>query len=60
VQAAARALKNKFPHVLIEGSGGIRLETITAFVCDEVDILSIGALTQAITPLDFSLKIRKN
>jgi len=58
LKATAARLKGEFPHVLLEGSGGIRLETIADFFCPHIDVISIGRLTQSLDPLDFSLKIQ--
>jgi nicotinate-nucleotide pyrophosphorylase (carboxylating) len=56
---AARKLKAAFPHALIEGSGGITLETLPEYFIDDVDVLSMGNLTQGVPHIDFSLKIDK-
>ena len=53
----AKSLKEKFPHVLIEASGGITTETMPQFLSEHVDIVSQGKLTQGYSCLDFSLKI---
>jgi nicotinate-nucleotide pyrophosphorylase (carboxylating) len=51
-------LKEKHPHVLIEASGGITIETMPDFLSPHVDIVSQGRLTQGYPCLDFSLKIK--
>jgi len=53
----ARKLKGKYPHILIEGSGGITLETLSEYFDEAVDILSMGSLTQGVPHIDFSLKV---
>ena len=55
-QVTAR-LKQEFPAVLIEASGGITAETMHEYMGDAVDIISRGSLTQDYACLDFSLKI---
>eukprot|EP00499_Haloplacidia_sp_CaronLabIsolate_P009597 CAMPEP_0196776542 /NCGR_PEP_ID=MMETSP1104-20130614/4690_1 /TAXON_ID=33652 /ORGANISM="Cafeteria sp., Strain Caron Lab Isolate" /LENGTH=296 /DNA_ID=CAMNT_0042146711 /DNA_START=28 /DNA_END=918 /DNA_ORIENTATION=+ len=55
--ATARQLKARFPHVLIEGSGGIRADTIAQFFSPHVDVLSLGSLTQGYAAVDFSMKV---
>lgn len=40
----------------IESSGGINLETVTAYARCGVDYISVGALTHHIKSLDISLK----
>lgn len=53
----AATLKEKYPHVLIEASGGITTETMSSYLSDHVDILSQGKLTQGYKCIDYSLKI---
>ena len=55
----APLLKKKFPHLLIEASGGVTKANIRGYLNDNVDIVSCGALTQGYSCLDFSLKINK-
>jgi len=57
-QVASR-IKAKWPHVIIEASGGITLETMPSFFGPAVDIISQGALTNGYDTLDFSLKVPK-
>jgi nicotinate-nucleotide pyrophosphorylase (carboxylating) len=56
-KADGSALKKKFPHILIELSGGIRLDNIRNFFLPEVDVISVGALTHGYGVADFSLKV---
>mmetsp|Transcript_10772 Transcript_10772/g.35703 ORF Transcript_10772/g.35703 Transcript_10772/m.35703 type:complete len:293 (+) Transcript_10772:19-897(+) len=55
----AQKIKAKFPNVLIEASGGITLDTLTDFLSEHTDIVSMGSLTQGYACLDFSLKLPK-
>lgn len=57
---AAREIKSKFPHVTIEVSGGINLKTVGDYMDENIDVLSVGALTQGVPNVDISLKIKKN
>ena len=41
----------------IEASGGIREHTISGFLSPNVDVISMGALTQGYDTVDFSLKL---
>ena len=43
---------------LIEASGGINLETVSAFAATGVDIISVGALTHSARALDLGLDAR--
>jgi nicotinate-nucleotide pyrophosphorylase (carboxylating) len=58
LQKDASTFKKKYPHVLVEASGGITTETMPAFLCSHVDIVSQGKLTQGYPCVDFSLKIQ--
>lgn len=53
----AATLKEKFPYLLIEASGGITTETMPKYLSEHVDIVSQGKLTQGYACLDYSLKI---
>eukprot|EP01134_Creolimax_fragrantissima_P006318 CFRG6318T1 len=55
--AAAATLKAEYPHRLIEASGGITEQSIANYFCKDVDIISLGSLTQGVSFVDFSLKI---
>lgn len=57
LKSSAMSLKEKYPHVLVEASGGITIETMAEFLSEHVDIVSQGKLTQGYSCLDFSLKI---
>lgn len=52
-------IKERFPHALIEVSGGITESSISEYVFDKhsIDIISMGSLTQDMHHVDFSLKI---
>lgn len=54
---AAQSIKSRFPHIMLEGSGGITLDVLRAYFCPEADVLSLSVNKYA-TPLDLSLKIR--
>jgi nicotinate-nucleotide pyrophosphorylase (carboxylating) len=46
--------------VLVEASGGITVDNIADYFCDELDVISLGWLTQGVPHVDFSLKIQKD
>lgn len=54
---AVPEIKSKFPHVIIEMSGGIHEGTVSDFAVDGVDIVSIGLITHGPPPVDISMKI---
>jgi len=55
----AAELKSRWPHIIIEASGGITSETMAEYFSPAVDIISQGALTNGYNTLDFSLKVPK-
>ena len=59
LKVVAAELKEKWPHIIIEASGGITLETMPDYFGPHVDIISQGALTNGYDTLDFSLKVPK-
>lgn len=56
----AKSIKEKFPNVLVEASGGITEQTLVNYLDDNVDIISLSRLTQGYETVDFSLKIKKD
>jgi len=58
MKETATNLKKKFPHALIEASGGVTLENLNEYFSDSVDVISMGNLTQGVPHVDFSLKIK--
>ncbi|XP_058035452.1 nicotinate-nucleotide pyrophosphorylase [carboxylating] [Ahaetulla prasina] len=56
----ASTIKASFPHVTIEASGGITEENVSRFVGPNIDVISLGCLTQSAKVVDFSLKISRD
>jgi nicotinate-nucleotide pyrophosphorylase (carboxylating) len=54
----ARRVKEAFPHLTVEASGGIVASTIAGYFSPHVDVISQGAFTHGYDCLDFSLKIQ--
>jgi len=54
----AKILKQSYPKVMVEASGGITKSTISAYFSPFVDIVSSGSLTAGYSIVDFSLKIK--
>jgi len=57
--ADAKVLKARFPHVLVEASGGITAATLPAYLDAAIDVVSMGSLTHGYAVADFSLKVQK-
>lgn len=54
---ASQMLKDKFPHLTIEASGGIRKDTLSQFCLPSVDVVSLSTTTQGYSTVNFSLKL---
>lgn len=54
---AARTLKQTFPSVLIEASGGVNPHNLLRYLSPHVDVVSLGCITQGCPVVDFSLKV---
>jgi len=61
LKRVSKDLKQKYisKSFLIEASGGITLDTLSNFFNDDVDIISLGSLTQSVPHIDYSLKIKR-
>ena len=55
----SKLIKEEFPHIMIEVSGGITEETAKLYMGPHIDILSTSSLIQGVPVVDFSLKIQK-
>ncbi|MNN11077.1 Nicotinate-nucleotide pyrophosphorylase [carboxylating] [compost metagenome] len=52
-----RRIKTKAPHVTVEASGNVSLETIRGIAESGVDVISVGRLTYSFESLDISLDL---
>lgn len=59
LEKASTALKEKYPHLLIEASGGIAKNTLAQFCRPSVDVVSLSKTTQGYGTVNFSLKLCK-
>jgi len=57
LKASAKILKEKYPHIIVEGSGGVTVQTLEEYFSPHVDVVSMGSLTQGVPHIDFSLNI---
>ncbi|MDE6285748.1 MAG: carboxylating nicotinate-nucleotide diphosphorylase [Muribaculaceae bacterium] len=53
---AVKLIREKAPHIEIESSGGITLDTLRDYGEAGVDFISVGALTHSVKGLDMSFK----
>ncbi|MFC9779021.1 carboxylating nicotinate-nucleotide diphosphorylase [Paenibacillus chitinolyticus] len=56
---AVSIVKSQAPHVLIEGSGSVTLETIKSLAETGVHVISVGRLTYSVSALDISLDLNE-
>ncbi|KAJ3614085.1 hypothetical protein NHX12_017662 [Muraenolepis orangiensis] len=59
LHASALALKEEFPTLLVEASGGVTPENLPQYFGPHVDIISLGCITQGCPVVDFSLKVQR-
>lgn len=60
LKIVAQSLKKKWEgkkHFLLECSGGLKLENLSEYLCQEIDIYSTSSIHQGVDVIDFSLKI---
>lgn len=57
MREAVQRIRSRAPHVVIEASGGVNLETIGGIAACGVDVISVGALTYSFRSLDISLDL---
>lgn len=57
IAEASKYLKLKYPHILIEASGGITEENAFRYAKLTVDIISMSSLVQGYEAVDFSMKV---
>ena len=56
---AVRRRDARAPHVLLEASGGVRLDTVRAIADSGVDRISVGAITHSAPALDLGLDFER-
>lgn len=56
---AVALIKGRSPHVIVEASGGVSLDTIYSIAACGVDVISVGALTYSFEAIDISLDLNE-
>lgn len=59
MKEAVTMIKQQAPHVIVEASGGITLDTIYEKAASGVDVISVGGLTYSFQALDISLDLNE-
>jgi nicotinate-nucleotide pyrophosphorylase (carboxylating) len=57
MREAITRMKSAAPHILIEASGSVTLETVRGIAETGVDVISVGRLTYSVQALDISLDL---
>jgi nicotinate-nucleotide pyrophosphorylase (carboxylating) len=57
MEEAVRHIKSHAPHVIVEASGGVTLQTVRSIALTGVDVISVGGLTHSVRALDISLDL---
>lgn len=59
MKEAVSLIKGRSPHVIVEASGGVNLNSIYGIASCGVDVISVGALTYSFQNLDISLDLNE-
>lgn len=59
MREAVVRMKSQAPHILVEASGSVTLETVHAIASTGVDVISVGRLTYSVQALDISLDLNE-
>ncbi|NBD28062.1 carboxylating nicotinate-nucleotide diphosphorylase [Paenibacillus glycinis] len=57
MREAVQVIKARAPHIIVEASGNVRLDTVRAIAECGVDVISVGGLTYSFQSLDISLDL---
>jgi nicotinate-nucleotide pyrophosphorylase (carboxylating) len=57
MRSAVSLIRERAPHVVIEASGSVNLDTIRSIAETGVDVISVGRLTYSVQALDISLDL---
>jgi nicotinate-nucleotide pyrophosphorylase (carboxylating) len=61
LKSTAASLKKKHGRgIIVEASGGVQVDNVQEYFDENVDVVSMGLLTQSVPHIDFSLKITKS
>ncbi|WP_248929077.1 carboxylating nicotinate-nucleotide diphosphorylase [Paenibacillus hamazuiensis] len=56
---AVKRIKSHSPHMIVEASGSVNLQTVRAIAATGVDVISVGRLTYSVEALDISLDLNE-
>lgn len=56
---AVQRMKNQAPHIMVEASGSVTLDSVRSIALSGVDVISVGRLTYSVQALDISLDLNE-
>lgn len=56
---AVKVIRERAPHIVIEASGSVTLDTIKSIASSGIDVISVGRLTYSVPALDISLDLNE-
>ncbi|MEW9702475.1 carboxylating nicotinate-nucleotide diphosphorylase [Paenibacillus sp. SI8] len=59
MKEAVTIIKSKAPHIVVEGSGSVTVQTIKPMAETGIDVISVGRLTYSVSALDISLDLNE-
>jgi len=59
MKEAVVIIKSRAPHIVVEGSGSVRLDTVRELAATGIDVISVGRLTYSVNALDISLDLNE-
>lgn len=59
IKEAVQRIKQRMPHIIVEASGSVTLETVRVIAETGVDVISAGRLTYSVQALDISLDLNE-
>ena len=59
MKQAVAIVKSRAPHIVVEASGSVTLDTIKEIALSGVDVISVGRLTYSVQALDISLDLNE-
>ncbi len=59
MEQAVRRIKNQAPHIMVEASGSVSLDSVRLIAETGVDVISVGRLTYSVQALDISLDLNE-
>lgn len=59
LEKASKVLKDRYPHLIVEASGGVQKDTLCQYCIPTVDVVSLSKTTQGYATVNYSMKLCK-